>query len=82
MLRCDFDCAYCQNWFTSQSQRDDVSTRNSTSVSANDIGERENNATGMVSTYNEFFINSEWVVEVFNEAKQKKLWASYLSNGY
>ena len=27
MLGCDFRCAYCQNWFTSQTLRDDATTR-------------------------------------------------------
>ena len=53
MLGCDFCCAYCQNWFTSQSLRDDASTIKSTSVSAKDICDRANGARVVVSTYNE-----------------------------
>ena len=30
MLGCDFRCAYCQNWFTSQTLRDDRATLEST----------------------------------------------------
>ena len=69
MLGCDFHCAYCQNWLTSQSLRDDASTMNSTSVSAKDICDRANDAKVEVSTYNEPLITSEWAVEVFKEAK-------------
>ena len=59
MLGCDFRCAYCQNWFTSQSLRDDASTIKSTSVSAKDIRDRANGARVVVSTYNEPLIASE-----------------------
>jgi pyruvate formate lyase activating enzyme len=82
MLGCDFHCDYCQNWFTSQSLRDDASTMNSTSISAKDICDRANNAKVVVSTYNEPLITSEWAVEVFKEAKQRKLWTAYVSNGH
>ena len=82
MLGCDFRCAYCQNWFTSQSLRDDASTIKSTSVSAKDICDRANGARVVVSTYNEPLIASEWAVEVFKEAKQRKLWTAYVSNGH
>ena len=69
MLGCNFHCAYCQNWFTSQSLRDDASTMSSTSVSAKDICNRANDAKVVVSTYNGSLITSEWAVEVFKEAK-------------
>ena len=36
----------------------------------------------MVSTYNEPLITSEWAKEVFQEAKRKKLWTAYVSNGH
>ena len=82
MLGCDFRCAYCQNWFTSQSLKDDASTINSTSISAKGICDRANDAKVVVSTYNEPLITSEWAVEVFKEAKQRKLWTAYVSNGH
>jgi len=84
MLGCDFRCAYCQNWFTSQSLKDDASTQRSVSVSAKDICDRaiKNNAKVVVSTYNEPLITSEWAVEVFEEAKQRNLWTAYVSNGH
>ena len=73
MLGCDFRCAYCQNWFTSQSLRDDASTIKSTSVSAKDICDKANGARVVVWTYNEPLIANEWAVEFFKEAKQIKL---------
>ncbi len=84
MLGCDFRCAYCQNWFTSQSLKDDASTLSSTSISAKGICDlaSDNNSQVVVSTYNEPLITSEWAVEVFREAKQRKLWTAYVSNGH
>ncbi|MBC8284280.1 MAG: AmmeMemoRadiSam system radical SAM enzyme [Nitrospinae bacterium] len=84
MLGCDFRCAYCQNWFTSQSLRDDASTQRSTPISATEICDKaiKNNAKVVVSTYNEPLITSEWAVEVFKEAKQRNLWTAYVSNGH
>ena len=82
MLGCDFHCAYCQNWFASKSLRDDASTIKSTSVSAKDICDRANGARVVVPNYNEPLITSEWAVEVFKEAKQRKLWTAYVSNGH
>jgi pyruvate formate lyase activating enzyme len=48
MLGYDFRCAYCQNWFASQSLRDDASTIKSTSVSAKYICDRANGARVVV----------------------------------
>ena len=83
MLGCDLHCAYCQNWFTSQSIRDpeavgaprDVSAEELTALAA-DCG-----APTIVSTYNEPLITSEWAVEVFRAAKAKGLRTAYVSNG-
>ncbi|MZH13239.1 MAG: AmmeMemoRadiSam system radical SAM enzyme [Nitrospinae bacterium] len=84
MLGCDFRCAYCQNWFTSQSMKDDASTKRSIPVSAGEICEQAiaENSKVVVSTYNEPLITSEWAKEVFQEAKRKKLWTAYVSNGH
>jgi pyruvate formate lyase activating enzyme len=70
MLGCNFHCAYCQNWFTSQSLRDDASTMNSTSVSAKNICDRANDAK-VVSTYNEPVITSEWAVNFFKKRNRE-----------
>ncbi|MBI5427892.1 MAG: AmmeMemoRadiSam system radical SAM enzyme [Nitrospinae bacterium] len=84
MLGCDFRCAYCQNWFTSQTLRDEASSCSATRVTARDIcdmAERYGSRT-VVSTYNEPLITSEWAVEVFREAKNRGLKTAYVSNGH
>ena len=84
MLGCDFRCAYCQNWFTSQTLRDDASTSNFTSITAGgicDLAEQHGSRT-VVSTYNEPLITSQWVVEVFREARERGLLTAYVSNGH
>ena len=84
MLGCDFRCSYCQNWFTSQSLRDEASTQKSIPISPKNICDRaiNSNAKVVVSTYNEPLITSEWAVEVFKEARQRNLWTAYVSNGH
>ena len=84
MLGCDFRCAYCQNWFTSQTLRDDLSTQESTHMTAKDICElaQRNDARTIVSTYNEPLITSEWAVEVFQEARKRGIRTAFVSNGH
>jgi pyruvate formate lyase activating enzyme len=82
MLGFDFRFTYCQNWFASQSLRDNASTIKSTSVSAKNICDRANGARVVVPNYSEPLITSEWAVEVFKEAKQIKLWTANVSNGH
>lgn len=84
MLGCDFHCSYCQNWFTSQTLRDEASTLNFSSITAGELcGLAERlGAKSVVSTYNEPLITSEWAVEVFREAKQRGLRTGYVSNGH
>ncbi|MCI0626631.1 MAG: AmmeMemoRadiSam system radical SAM enzyme [Acidobacteria bacterium] len=83
MLGCDFHCAYCQNWFTSQALRDPNSTAPPRDVTADDLVQltRRYQARILASTYNEPLITSEWAVEVFREAKQQGLKTAYISNG-
>ena len=84
MLGCDFHCAYCQNWFTSQTLRDDRATLESTQMTAADICNlaKRNGAETVVSTYNEPLITSEWAVEVFKEARRRGLRTAFVSNGH
>ena len=84
MLGCDFHCAYCQNWFTSQTLRDDASTLNFTSITAGEICDlaEKHGAKTVVSTYNEPLITSEWAVEIFKEAKGRGFKTGYVSNGH
>src|SRR5262245_1481794 len=83
MLGCDLHCAYCQNWFTSQTLRDPKATASPNDVSAGDLVE-EALRTGsrvLVSTYNEPLITSEWSYAVFSRAKAAGLTTGYVSNG-
>ncbi len=83
MLGCDLHCAYCQNWFTSQSIRDPEAVGSPRDVSAAELVRlaRESGAPTIVSTYNEPLITSEWAVEVFRAAKAAGLRTAYVSNG-
>lgn len=86
MLGCDFHCAYCQNWLTSQTLRDpasDVSTnfiRRVTPQGLVDIALRSGSGV-IASSYNEPLITSEWAVEIFRHAQEKDLKGVYISNG-
>ena len=84
MLGCDFRCAYCQNWLTSQSLKDEASTVRTIPVTAGEICHQaiQHGSKVVVSTYNEPLITSEWAVEVFQEAKTKKLGTAFVSNGH
>src|SRR5262249_7649307 len=64
MLGCDLHCAYCQNWFTSQSIRDPEARGSARDVSAEELVRLAdaNGAPTIVSTYNEPLITSEWAV--------------------
>ncbi|HKD12129.1 MAG TPA: AmmeMemoRadiSam system radical SAM enzyme [Thermoanaerobaculia bacterium] len=83
MLGCDLHCAYCQNWFTSQSIRDPqaVGTPRDIGPTAPARLALEAGAPTVVSTYNEPLITSEWAVAVFREARQRGLRTAYVSNG-
>jgi pyruvate formate lyase activating enzyme len=83
MLGCDLHCAYCQNWFTSQSVRDPEAVGAPRDLSAEQIAELAvaSGAPTVVSTYNEPLITSEWAVEVFRAARAKGLSTAYVSNG-
>ncbi|MGH9399344.1 MAG: AmmeMemoRadiSam system radical SAM enzyme [Thermoanaerobaculia bacterium] len=83
MLGCDFHCAYCQNWFTSQSVRDPEAVGAPRDLSAGQIVALalESGAPTVVSTYNEPLITSEWAVAVFREARGRGLCTGYVSNG-
>jgi hypothetical protein len=83
MLGCDLHCAYCQNWFTSQSVRDPEAVGTPRDVSASELAELaiQSGAPTLVSTYNEPLITSEWAVEIFAEARRRGLRTAYVSNG-
>ena len=83
MLGCDYHCAYCQNWETSQAIRDpDASGWFRDVTPERIVGAAEERGAGtIVSTYNEPLITSEWAVEVFRLAKSRGLACAYVSNG-
>ncbi len=83
MLGCDYHCAYCQNWFTSQTLRDPSATAEPRSISAADLAAlaERTSAPILASTYNEPLITSEWAVEVFREGRRRGCLGAYVSNG-
>src|SRR5881394_3404306 len=83
MLGCDFHCAYCQNWVTSQALRDPNAISPPHKLTAEQFAAIavEHGARIVTSTYNEPLITSEWAVEVFKEARKAGLVCSYVSNG-
>jgi pyruvate formate lyase activating enzyme len=83
MLGCDYHCAYCQNWLTSQALRDPVAGTTPEVVAPEKLVglALEHSAPVITSTYNEPLITTEWAVEVFKLAKRYHLKCSYVSNG-
>lgn len=83
MLGCDFHCAYCQNWLTSQALRDPFAGAPVRDVAAESLAElaREGGSAVLVSTYNEPLITIEWAVEVFAAARAKGILCGFVSNG-
>lgn len=83
MLGCDYHCAYCQNWITSQALRDPNAISNPEVISAEQIVglALEHKTPVITSTYNEPLITSEWAVEVFRLARKYGITCSYVSNG-
>jgi pyruvate formate lyase activating enzyme len=86
MLGCDFHCAFCQNWLTSQALRDPAADESGyyvKRISPEQIVEvaRRSGAEVVASSYNEPLITSEWAVAVFKQAKQAGMKCVYVSNG-
>jgi pyruvate formate lyase activating enzyme len=83
MLGCDFHCAYCQNWVTSQALRDPNAIAPPHRLTPEDFVALSvaQGARIVTSTYNEPLITSEWAVEIFKAARAAGLKTSYVSNG-
>jgi len=83
MLGCDFHCAYCQNWVTSQALRNPDAVAAPRSLTADQFVRTalSRRASIVTSTYNEPLITSEWAVELFKRSKKAGLKTSYVSNG-
>ena len=86
MLGCDFHCANCQNWFTSQTLRDPESNqavslaRRVSPEQMVDLALRSG-AKIIASSYNEPLITSEWSASIFRLAVEAGLRCVYISNG-
>jgi pyruvate formate lyase activating enzyme len=83
LLGCDLHCGYCQNWVSSQALRDVRSSLDFREISPAGIVKLalRQNASSIISTYNEPLITSEWAVAVFREARRAGLTTGYVSNG-
>ncbi len=83
MLGCDYHCAYCQNWITSQTLRDPDAVWSPEELAPEDfiLRAKRESASIVTSTYNEPLITSEWAVEIFKLARRYGLVTSYVSNG-
>jgi pyruvate formate lyase activating enzyme len=83
MLGCDFHCAYCQNWFTSQALREPDATAPIAAATPEQIvgSAVRSGARLVVSSYNEPLITAEWAVAVFREAIECGLKCAFVSNG-
>ncbi len=83
MLGCDYHCAYCQNWITSQALRDPEAISSPEAVTAEQVVDLalRHHARIVTSTYNEPLITSEWAAEIFRRAREAGLICSYVSNG-
>jgi len=83
MLGCDYHCAYCQNWITSQTLRDPEAVGQPEFVEPEKFVELAltYKSPVLVSTYNEPLITSEWAVEIFKLAKLYGIHGAYVSNG-
>lgn len=86
MLGCDYHCAYCQNWLTSQALRDPTSESALhfvTKINPEEIVDQalRVGAEAVVSSYNEPLITSEWAHAIFSRAKQAGLLCAIVSNG-
>jgi len=83
MLGCDYHCAYCQNWITSQALRDPRAISPVQEITPEQIVHTavDRHIPVITSTYNEPLITSEWAVEVFRLARPKGIKCSYVSNG-
>jgi pyruvate formate lyase activating enzyme len=86
MLGCDFHCAYCQNWVSSQALRDpesEVSGAYLRKVKPEEMVQAglRLGASVVASSYNEPLITVEWAAEVFKQAKAAGMLCAFVSNG-
>jgi pyruvate formate lyase activating enzyme len=84
MLGCDLHCAYCQNWYTSQSLRDPKASDAVQPVTPEELVEAAvgHGCPVITSTYNEPLITAEWAHDVFALARKAGLATTFVSNGH
>jgi pyruvate formate lyase activating enzyme len=84
MLGCNFHCAFCQNWVSSQALRDPAAVAPIQVASPEQLVEaaRREGARLVVSSYNEPLITAEWAAAVFARAKAAGLLCACVSNGH
>ena len=86
MLGCDFHCAFCQNWISSQVLRDpaagiDAYYLKKITPEQMVATARRAGADLVVSSYNEPLITSEWAIDIFKLVTEAGLRCAYVSNG-
>jgi len=86
MLGCDFHCAFCQNWLSSQVMRDPVAEDAAyyiRRISPEQVVEvaLRSGARVIASSYNEPLITTEWALAIFSLAVKKGLKCVFVSNG-
>lgn len=84
MLSCNFHCAFCQNWLSSQIMREPYDAGLPVPCTPEQIVARalDQGAPALVSTYNEPLITSDWAAEVFSLARENGIVCGYVSNGH
>jgi len=86
MLGCDFHCAYCQNWYTSQALRDPASEGARSTIQEVNPAQlagyaQYSGCSVVVSSYNEPLITAEWAAAIFEPARRLGLLTAFVSNG-
>jgi pyruvate formate lyase activating enzyme len=86
MLGCDFHCANCQNWVSSQVLRDPAADESAMHIRCITpvqmvLAAKRSGAAIIASSYNEPLITSEWAVSIFKLAVEQGIKCVYVSNG-
>jgi pyruvate formate lyase activating enzyme len=84
MLGCDFHCAFCQNWLTTQALRDDAAGTPPRPITAEQVvtAAQRTGSRAVISSYNEPLITAEWAAAIFRRAKEIGLLTGCVSNGH
>ena len=87
MLGCNLQCAYCQNWLTSQALREEGADHLAEYLQVLQPGEVVDygmrlGAEVVASSYNEPLITSEWARDIFSLATKAGMKNVYVSNGF